>query len=65
MAMSDPLKEYIATGKGLCEESPTGAHHWLIEYLDVTTTPRPLTGTCKWCKQERAHPRQSVEIRGI
>ncbi len=65
MTMSDPLKEYIATGKGLCDQSPTGAHHWIIECLDMTTMPRPLMGVCKWCKQKREHIHDSVKIRGI
>ncbi len=32
-----------------CPDSPTGAHHWVLETPSATTT-----GACKYCSSERA-----------
>ena len=35
-----------------CKESPTGAHHWLIE----TSEGESPQGTCKYCDEDRRFP---------
>ena len=38
-----------SVGSSYCADSPTGAHHWVLEAPSAT-----ITGECKYCHEERA-----------
>lgn len=48
-AAVNSLSQYYMEGLWRCLSSPSGAHHWLIEYSGW--------GECKYCKRRRRFPR--------
>jgi hypothetical protein len=37
-------QEFIASERWKCNQSPSGAHHWIIDYLRMT---------CKYCNSSK------------
>ena len=42
------LKRYVAAGKWACQQSPTGAHHWVLNGGNV--------GVCRHCRAQKKYP---------